>query len=276
MSSSSKKIIFLFLIILFSISIFLLSSKKNIFSPEPQKSLSSGPYQEFRRGNTGPFKSQSVMSSDRSQNSPQMKDMLEREAEIRDQMVKGDLEILKDSQKDIPKFMSALMRLSTQRNPAARDKALELLKSKDKRLSMIAFRALGYYDEAGVNRELGILTRSREPELQRNAIFALSWNPKPGSARKVILEDFVNSSKGSDPNTMIAVGSLYRMSSNADEKASYFKKVLDTATTSKIPGEKFMAARTLMQMDPKNPVARELMTKIDQEFRDARSSVRKR
>lgn len=151
------------------------------------------------------------------------------------QSVKTDIEILEMLENNIPQFSSALMRLSIQRNPVARDKALQLLRSQNKRLSMIAFRSLGYFDEGNVNLELQKLTKSSNQDLRRSAMQALAWNPQLQSGRQEILEDYLKSTK----------------------------KVLDIANRPGPSAEKHMAVFTLLQMDSKNLVALDLMKKLD-------------
>lgn len=232
-------------------------------------SLSSNQQQTKSTGRSGAANNQMNPNDN-----PQYKVMLEVQAKKRLEMAEEDIEALNnDSQENFGSFASALMRLSTQRNAIARDKARALLSSKDKRLQMIAFRALGYFDEEQVNKELEKISKSSDKDLRRNAVQSLAWNPQLNSGRKEILEKYLKSSKIEDMDSFVAIGALYRMTSEQEEKSDYFKKVMDIAKKPGSSGDKFMATRTLMQMDSKNLEAQNLMKSLEKE-REKKKIVR--
>jgi hypothetical protein len=179
--------------------------------------------------------------------------------------IEADIELIENTETEFPQFASALMRLSTRRNATARDKALALLESKDRRFVHIAFRALGYFDEDEVNKKLGKIITSDDPAQRRNAIQALAWNPKENSGREAILEGLVSSAKPASVDSLMAMGALYKMTSQSDKKDKYFEAVHAIANKTGTPSEKFIAIRTLMQMDSKNPVAKDLWKQLEED-----------
>jgi hypothetical protein len=180
--------------------------------------------------------------------------------------------VLADSKAEFPQFSFALMRLSTARDPVARKKALELINDKDSKKSMIAYRALGYFDEADVNEKLEEVVNGKDAEAAKNALHSLTWNPQPGSGREEILKNYLKDQKlnFSDEATLNhqsfgTIGALYKMSKNPDEQEKYFDQVLEFSR-SKSANEmlKMQAAQTLMQMNPGNAEGQKLMKEIQE------------
>ncbi len=164
---------------------------------------------------------------------------------------KQDLQAIESRDTPFPQKASALMRLATQRDPHARDQAMELLGNSDPKLRMIAFRALGYFDESNVNSKLSELLRNKDPMIQQDALAALAWNPKAGSGREQILKDELpNLEKSPRPATWTVYEALYKMSERPDRKTELLDEMLKVTSDSKDEGSKRMALRTLQRLAP--------------------------
>lgn len=184
---------------------------------------------------------------------------------FREKLLSQDREILKDDHAEFAQVASAMMRLATFRDPTGRAKALELIGAKDNKISAIAYRALGYYDEPDVNTKLSELLKSPDSSAQQGALDALTWNPTAGSGREEILKDHFDSTKKmqgstytSSPEAMRVIGALYRISKDDSAQNEYLAQITDVLKNSKNELSKRAAAQTYLQLAPKNAPAREL------------------
>ncbi len=166
-----------------------------------------------------------------------------------------------------PELISALLRLSTQRDPAAQRKALELVTSKDNRVRMIAIRALGYFDDEHSNHRLQELLHDQDLTTRRSALQALSFggtNSGSPSGREQILKDFLSASSKKpepgmlEPDRLMAMSALYRYSSRDDEKSDYLEKMLDIAKNSKREPIRRLAVQSLKGIAPQDKRVQEL------------------
>ncbi len=183
-----------------------------------------------------------------------------------------DLAVLQDADHaQSNDLLPALMRLSVQRDPQAKAKALGLVDSKDIKLKMAAIRALAYFDEPSVNQKLKGLLGDADLISRRSALQALSLvmpDNLDKSGREQILKDYVKSSGKSsnaataEPERLMAMSALYRIVRRDDEKSEYFEKMLDIAKTSKREPIRRLAVQSLKGMAPQDKRVQELAVKV--------------
>ncbi len=168
-----------------------------------------------------------------------------------------DLAQIKNPKAEFSLFGVSLFRLASTHEAAARDVALDLLHSKDKRYVDLAIRALGYFDEEKVNQELKTIVNGNDPWSSQQALRSLALVANVGSPRKEILEEYLEKQKKSSakvvetsPEKILISASLYKMSSDAKKKSEYYTSVRERFAAEKNPALKRIAAQSLLQMNP--------------------------
>lgn len=137
----------------------------------------------------------------------------------------------------IPLLLSALMSLSIKRDPLAREKALELLNSPDKKISSVSYRALGYFNDPFVNKILFDKLEDKDSEVRRAALTALAWAPIEDSPRKKLLLEYNEKLQGeitpsAQNEALLLLPALFKMSKDQNEKAEFLEQIQNIANNS--------------------------------------------